>query len=110
MVRDTLVKIYFRSGTSAGKEVDIGFGGGRDKPLRPADMLLYSWDNELDVCVDFTRSFPLTQTGLTDFLVGRTVVDAAHRKRVKYEAKCADIGYGFLPSHSLFLGNLRRMR
>ncbi|GKC19104.1 40S ribosomal protein S25 [Tanacetum coccineum] len=27
----------------------------------------------------------------------RAVIDAAHRKRVKYEAKCADIGYGFLP-------------
>ncbi|GJW05117.1 hypothetical protein Tco_1563973 [Tanacetum coccineum] len=28
----------------ADKEVDIGLDGGRDKPLRPADMLLYSWD------------------------------------------------------------------
>nr|GFC44733.1 hypothetical protein [Tanacetum cinerariifolium] len=42
-------------------------------------------------------SSSLTQTGLTGFLAGREVVDAAHRKRVKYEAKCADIGYGFLP-------------
>ncbi|GJX17489.1 hypothetical protein Tco_0218321, partial [Tanacetum coccineum] len=44
IVRDTLVDIGFRSGISAGKEVDIGLGGGRDKPLRPVDMLLYSWD------------------------------------------------------------------
>ncbi|GKA83518.1 hypothetical protein Tco_0805113 [Tanacetum coccineum] len=40
VVRDTLVDIWFRSGC---KEVDIGLGGGRDKPLRQADMLLYSW-------------------------------------------------------------------
>nr|GEY12192.1 hypothetical protein [Tanacetum cinerariifolium] len=49
---DTLVDICFRSGISAGKEVDIRLGGGRDKPLSPADMLLYSWDEGLDVFVD----------------------------------------------------------
>ncbi|GKB81066.1 hypothetical protein Tco_0947961 [Tanacetum coccineum] len=70
---------------------------GRDKPLRPADMLLYSWDRGLDVCVDLTRSSPLTQTGLADFVPGQAVMDATHRKRVKYEAECADIEYGFLP-------------
>ncbi|GKD29086.1 hypothetical protein Tco_1239864 [Tanacetum coccineum] len=35
MVRDTLVDICFRSGISAGKEVDIGLDGGHDKKLRP---------------------------------------------------------------------------
>ncbi|GKB53479.1 hypothetical protein Tco_0904232, partial [Tanacetum coccineum] len=85
------------------KKVDIGLDGGRDKPLRPADMLLYSWDRGLDVCLDFTGLSLLTQTGLTDFVPGRAVSDAAHRKLVKYEAKCADIGYDFLPfSFSLF--------
>ncbi|GJZ20402.1 hypothetical protein Tco_0556992 [Tanacetum coccineum] len=38
IVRDTLVDICFRSRISAGKEVDIGLGGGRDKPLRPVDI------------------------------------------------------------------------
>ncbi|GKD09707.1 hypothetical protein Tco_1189392 [Tanacetum coccineum] len=72
VVSDTLVDICFRSGISAGKEVDIGLDGGRDKPLHPADMMV-------------------------DFVPGRAVIDAAHHKRVKYEAKCVDIGYGFLP-------------
>ncbi|GKD02308.1 hypothetical protein Tco_1177282, partial [Tanacetum coccineum] len=67
VVRDTLVDICFQSGISAGKEVDIGLGGGCDKPLRPANMLLYSWDEGLDVCVDLTGSSPLTQTGMVDF-------------------------------------------
>ncbi|GKB90625.1 hypothetical protein Tco_0962897 [Tanacetum coccineum] len=106
VVRDTLVDICFRSGISAGKEVDIGLGGGCDKPLRPADMLLYSWDEGLDVCVDLTGSSPLTQTGMVNFVPGRAVIDAAHRKRVKYEAKCADIGYGFLPFSFSSLGEL----
>ncbi|GKE60406.1 hypothetical protein Tco_1510773, partial [Tanacetum coccineum] len=42
-------------------------------------------------------SSPLTQTGMVDFVPGRAVIDAVHRKRVKYEVKCADIEYGFLP-------------
>ncbi|GKE49812.1 hypothetical protein Tco_1481070 [Tanacetum coccineum] len=93
-------------GISTGKEVDIGLDGGRDKPLRPADMLLYSWDKGLDVCVDLTGSSPLTQTGMIDFVSGRAVIDAAHRKRVKYEAKCADIGYEFLPFSFSSFGEL----
>nr|GFA42283.1 ABC transporter A family member 9-like [Tanacetum cinerariifolium] len=44
VMRDTLVDICFRAGISADKEVDIGLDGGNDKKLRPADMLLYSWD------------------------------------------------------------------
>ncbi|GKD24580.1 retrovirus-related pol polyprotein from transposon TNT 1-94, partial [Tanacetum coccineum] len=107
-VRDTLVDICFRSGISAGKEVDIGLGGGCDKALRPADMLLYSWEGGLDVCVDLTRSSPLTQTGMADFVPGRAVIDAAQRKRVKYMTKCADIGYGFLPFSFSSFGELEK--
>nr|GFA64318.1 hypothetical protein [Tanacetum cinerariifolium] len=57
---DTLVDICFRSGISAGKEVDIRLGGGRDKPLSPADMLLYSWDEGLDVFVDLIEADAVT--------------------------------------------------
>nr|GEX43599.1 hypothetical protein [Tanacetum cinerariifolium] len=67
------------AGISAGKEVDIGLSGD-DKVLRPADMLLYSWDGGLDVCVDLTESSPLTRTGMADFVPGRAVIDAAQRK------------------------------
>ncbi|GKC15797.1 hypothetical protein Tco_1012579 [Tanacetum coccineum] len=91
---------------SAGKEVDIGLGGGCDKALRPADMLLYSWDEGLDVCVDLTGSSPLTQTGMADFVPGRAVIDATQRKRSKYMAKCVAIGYGFLPFSFSSLGEL----
>ncbi|GKC72104.1 hypothetical protein Tco_1117987, partial [Tanacetum coccineum] len=108
VVRDTLVNICYRSGISAGKEIDIGLEGGCDKPLRPADMLLYSWDGGLDVCVDLTGSSPLTQTEMTDFVPDRAVIDAAQRKRVKYEAKCATIGYGFLHFSFFSLGELEK--
>ncbi|GKB04677.1 putative reverse transcriptase domain-containing protein [Tanacetum coccineum] len=81
-VRDTLVGICFRSGISAGKEVEIGLGGGRDKGLRP--------------------------TGMADFVPGRAVIDAAQRKRVKYMTKCADIRYGFLPFSFSSFGELEK--
>ncbi|GKC89013.1 hypothetical protein Tco_1149662 [Tanacetum coccineum] len=71
IVCDTLVDICYRSGILAGKEVDIRLDGGHDKSLRPIDMLLYSWDRGTDVCVDLTRSSPLTQTGMVDFIPGQ---------------------------------------
>ena len=71
-------------------------------------MLLYSWDRVRDVCVDFTRSSPLTQTGLADFVPGRVVADVAHRKRVNYEARCHANGYGFIPFSFSSLGELEK--
>nr|GEY84354.1 hypothetical protein [Tanacetum cinerariifolium] len=85
------------AGILGGKEVDIRLSGGCHKALRPTDRLLYSWDVGLDVCVDLIGSSPLTQTGMANFVPGRVVIDAAHRKHSKYMAKCAAIGYGFLP-------------
>ncbi|GKB04207.1 hypothetical protein Tco_0832350 [Tanacetum coccineum] len=105
VVCDTLVDICFRLGISVGKEVDIGLGGGCDKALCPADMLLYSWDGGLDVCVDLIGSSPFTQTVMADFVPGRAVIDVAQRKRGKYMAKCAAIGYGFFPFLSPLWGN-----
>nr|GEZ62559.1 hypothetical protein [Tanacetum cinerariifolium] len=92
-VRDTLVDIRFMSEVLTCKKVDIGLGVRRDKPLPLTDMLLYSWDGCLDVCVDLTCSSPLTQSGMIDFVPGHAVVGAAQRKRVKYEAKCANTRY-----------------
>nr|GEZ57927.1 hypothetical protein [Tanacetum cinerariifolium] len=71
--------------------------GGCDKPLRPTIMLLYSWGGGLDVCADLTRSFPLTQTEMADFGPDRAMIDNEQCKRAKYMAKCAAIGYDFLP-------------
>nr|GEV28781.1 reverse transcriptase domain-containing protein [Tanacetum cinerariifolium] len=70
---------------------------GCDKPLRPTIMLLYSWGGGLDVCVDLTGSSPLTQTEMADFGPDRAMIDNEQRKRAKYMAKCAAIGYDFLP-------------
>nr|GEU74449.1 hypothetical protein [Tanacetum cinerariifolium] len=79
VVRDTLVDICYRSRISAG----------------------------LDMCVDLTGSSPLTQTGMADFVPGRTVIDVAQRKRVKYMAKRAAIGYEFLSFSFSSFGELK---
>ncbi|GJW74220.1 hypothetical protein Tco_0133590 [Tanacetum coccineum] len=60
----------------------------------------------LDVCVDLTGSSPLTQIEMADFVPSRAVIDVAQRKRVKYMAKCAAIGYEFLPFSFSSLGEL----
>ncbi|GJY27650.1 hypothetical protein Tco_0403417 [Tanacetum coccineum] len=64
-------------------------------------------DRALDVCVDMTGSSPLTETGMADFVLGHAVIDVAQCKRVKYMAKCAAIGYKFLPFSFSFLGELK---
>nr|GEV95786.1 hypothetical protein [Tanacetum cinerariifolium] len=87
LLEGVVLSLRRRIGQLAGKEVDIGLDGGRDKPLRPADMLLYSCDGGL----------PLTQTEMVDFVPGRAVIDAAQSKCDKYMDVCVAIGYGFLP-------------
>nr|GEZ47737.1 hypothetical protein [Tanacetum cinerariifolium] len=77
----TMNDICFRSEISTSKEVDIRLGGG---------------------------SFPLTRTGMVDFVSGRAVTEAAQRKRIKYEAKCADIGYGCLSFSFSSFGELKK--
>ncbi|GKB67051.1 hypothetical protein Tco_0928463 [Tanacetum coccineum] len=62
---------------------------------------------EVLMCVwNLTGSSLLTQTGIADFVSGCAVIDAAQRKRVKYMAKCAAIGYGFLLFSFSSLGEL----
>nr|GEV79500.1 hypothetical protein [Tanacetum cinerariifolium] len=67
-------------------EVDIGFDEGRDKPLHPTDMFLYSWDGGLNVCLDLTGSSPLTQSGTIDFVSGRAAIEVAQQ-----DAAAADL-------------------
>ncbi|GKC57420.1 hypothetical protein Tco_1085018, partial [Tanacetum coccineum] len=43
---------------------------------------------------------------MADFVLDRAMIDAAQRKRGKYMAKCAAIGYGFLPFSFYSLGEL----
>ncbi|GJX35278.1 hypothetical protein Tco_0246835 [Tanacetum coccineum] len=79
VVRDTLVDICLWSGISAGKEVDIGLGGGW------SSTFARDWDG----C----------------FCAGRAVNDAAHRKRSKFTRHNSDIDMDILPFSYRRLGN-----
>ncbi|GJV08330.1 hypothetical protein Tco_1345986 [Tanacetum coccineum] len=59
------------------------------------------------VGVQWAGSSPLIQTGIVDFVPSRASVDAAQRKPGKYMAKCAAIGYVFLPISFSSLGELK---
>nr|GEV40742.1 hypothetical protein [Tanacetum cinerariifolium] len=73
--------------------------------LAPSDggLILYQAYGNLYAMIG---SSPLTQSGIADFLPGRAVIDAEHRKRGKYMTKCAAIGYGFLLFSFSSLGEL----
>ncbi|GJX78188.1 putative reverse transcriptase domain-containing protein [Tanacetum coccineum] len=103
---DTLVDICYRYGISADRKFDIRLDRRRNKPLCPTDMLLYLWDEGLDVYVDLTGSSPFTQIGMVDFVPGQAMIDVAQRKRGKYMAMYAAIRYGFLPFSLSSLGEL----
>ncbi|GJT13714.1 hypothetical protein Tco_0860756 [Tanacetum coccineum] len=55
-VRSVLTFAFVR-GFQLVRKLNNGLDGGCDKSLRPADMLLYSWDGGLDVCVEFDWIF-----------------------------------------------------
>ncbi|GJS62512.1 hypothetical protein Tco_0657296 [Tanacetum coccineum] len=87
VVRDTLVDICYRSRILAGKEVDIGLDGGRDKPLRLADMLLYSWDEGLDVSIRY-GFLPFSFSSLGELEANAVSL----LKRIRKFSKAQDIG------------------
>ncbi|GJY91648.1 hypothetical protein Tco_0507430 [Tanacetum coccineum] len=77
-------------------------------------VLLFSVSKSCSTCskvfigdIMETMLYPVS-TRMVDFVPGRAVIDATHRKRVKYEAKCANIGYGFLPFSFSSLGELEK--
>ena len=60
--------------------------------------------------VDLVESSPLTRSGMTDFVLGQVVADAAKRKYAKYRDLCAAKGYGFLLSPSRLSGSWKLMQ
>ncbi|GJW60994.1 hypothetical protein Tco_0110329 [Tanacetum coccineum] len=58
-------------------------------------MMYRVMDKGLDVCVDLTGLSPLTQTGMTDFVLGSAVIEAAQLtllKRIRKFFMTQDIG------------------
>nr|GEY79748.1 hypothetical protein [Tanacetum cinerariifolium] len=88
VVRDTLVGICYHSGISAGKEVDIGLDGGRDKPLRPPD-LIRKRDKYMDKCAAIGYGFlPFSFSSLGELEASAVIL----LKRIRKFSITRDIG------------------
>lgn len=95
MVCDTFADICYKSGVADRKEVHMSFLSDSVKALRPADLLVYNWDNGRDVFYDVTGTYPFTCARTTSFTPGQAISDAVTRKRNKYLDKCLAHGYEF---------------
>ncbi|KAL5698754.1 hypothetical protein ACHQM5_029748 [Ranunculus cassubicifolius] len=74
----------------------MGFLAENGGELRPADVLIYNWEDGKNVCIDVTGVSPFTGGGVRAFTPGRAIANAVARKRAKYRDKCLAHGYGFL--------------
>ncbi|XP_026428642.1 uncharacterized protein LOC113324540 [Papaver somniferum] len=104
LVHDTIADICYRVGLPARKEADLGLLSNNGTSLRPADILVYNWDNGRDVCLDVTIISPFA--GSRTLELGQALKDAVIRKNTKYLEKCASQGYGFEASAFTTLGEL----
>nr|GEX41664.1 hypothetical protein [Tanacetum cinerariifolium] len=90
----SLIRSYDTSSNERQKEIEIEWTAADRANRRMPTPVFVRFHTFL---YHFIGSSPLAQTGMVDFMQGRAVIEAAQRKRVKYDAKCANIGYEFLP-------------
>ncbi|KAL6545127.1 hypothetical protein OROHE_009792 [Orobanche hederae] len=100
LVRDVLFDIFRRARVSVKKEAPVNFltdpHEGRST-LRPADVLVYGWEEGKHACVDLTGVSPLLSLRDGSFTVGQAALKAASSKVVKHEKACSDNQHAFIP-------------
>lgn len=80
LVRDLVMDICYRSGVAAGKEVALGFLSDNNNALKPADILIYNWENGQDTCFDVTGVSPFSSGVIRSFIPGHAISAAVTRK------------------------------
>jgi hypothetical protein len=65
--------------------------------LRPADIMMYGWVWEKQVCLDLTGVFSLVGLRDGDFTMGWGAIKAASNKMTKHEKVCYDNQHVFIP-------------
>lgn len=89
------LRMCYKAGVAARKEAALGFLSDSGSALRPADILIYNWENGRDVCFDVTVVSPFKGGGVRTFTPGHAISSVVTRKRNKYLDKCTAHGYGF---------------
>lgn len=100
LARDVLADMCYKAGVAVRKEATLGFLSDGSSS-RPADIMVYNWENGKDICFDVTVVSRITSSG--NFVPGQAISAAITRKRNKYLAKCASHRYefGVLPASTL---------
>lgn len=96
MAKDVLADICYKAGVVARKEVSLGLVSNDNKELRPADIMVYNWEDGRDVCMDVTGVSPFTSARTRNFAPGHAISAAVTRKNNKYLDKCTSHNYGFV--------------
>ncbi|XP_026416285.1 uncharacterized protein LOC113311695 [Papaver somniferum] len=95
MVRDLFVELCYKAGVAARKEASLGLTSNTNTPLKPADIMVFNWENGKDTCFDVTGVSPFSKGGNRSFTPGHAISAAITRKRNKYASLCLTHGYEF---------------
>lgn len=94
LVCDVVIDICYKAVVVDRKEVSLGFLDD-ENGLKPANILVYNWENGQDTCHDVIGVSPFAGDGLRSSTPGRAISAAISRKCTKYLYKCTTHGYGF---------------
>ncbi|XP_026397561.1 uncharacterized protein LOC113292985 isoform X1 [Papaver somniferum] len=84
LLKDVLADMCYKAGVVARKEVSLDLSSNNANSLRPADILVYNWEDGKDVCMDVTGVSPFTSARTPNFTLGHAISAAITRKRDKY--------------------------
>lgn len=84
LVRDVLMDICYKASVAARKEVSMGLLSDQNVPLKPADIMVYNWENGRDTCFDLMGTSPFSGSGTRSFTPGRAISIVVARKNIKY--------------------------
>lgn len=73
----------------------MGFLYDNESVLKPADILVYNWEDGKDVCFDVTGASPFMSAKTRTFTLGHAISATFTRKCTKYLDKCVAHGYDF---------------
>jgi hypothetical protein len=97
-VRDILCSLFYEAGIKVVKEAPVSFlssGSTGSHSLRPADILVPSWNRGKSVCIDVTGVSPMVSSGQS-FTGLLAISQAVKRKHDKHDLACSSSGYDFM--------------
>lgn len=84
----------------------MGLTSDRSTPLKPADFMIYNWENGRDIRFEVTGVSPFSKGGNRAFTPCHAISAVITLKRNKYADLCSSLGYGFSVLAFTTLGEL----